>query len=238
MIEAVLFDLDGTLLPMDNEDFTNYYLQLLGKKFHELGYDPKRSIKGVWNGLKHMNSNDGTMTNEQAFWNGFQEVMHQVLNHPKDELNELLLEFYQNEFKKAKNATQPNDMAKQTIQKIKQLNLKVILATNPIFPKQAVLTRLQWIGLKEEDFDGITTYESAHFCKPNPAYYEEIMNRFELCAQNCIMIGNDVNEDIKPASSLHMKTYLVKDNQIGDDNEITDAGSFQDICSWLNQNIH
>lgn len=53
MIQAILFDLDGTLLPMDNEYFTKYYLQLLGKKFDELGYDANLSIKGVWNGLKH-----------------------------------------------------------------------------------------------------------------------------------------------------------------------------------------
>lgn len=237
MIQAILFDLDGTLLPMDNEYFTKYYIQLLGRKFNELGYDANQSIKGVWNGLKHMVGNDGSVTNEVVFWNGFQEVMQQTVKHTKEELNELLLTFYQKEFNEARCATQPSNTARKIINTLQCANVKVILATNPIFPRQAVLTRLQWINLKEDDFDFITTYETSHFCKPNPAYYQEIMTRFGVEAQHCVMIGNDISEDIQPASSLGIRSYLVKDHQIGSSDIVMDAGSLTDVVSWLRNQL-
>lgn len=38
---TVLFDLDGTLLPMELEEFTNTYFALLAKKAAPFGYEPK-----------------------------------------------------------------------------------------------------------------------------------------------------------------------------------------------------
>ena len=40
-IKAVLFDLDGTLLPMDQDVFLKSYLGSLSKKLAPAGYDPK-----------------------------------------------------------------------------------------------------------------------------------------------------------------------------------------------------
>ena len=37
--EAILFDLDGTLLPMDQDQFTQYYFGLLAKKLAPYGYN-------------------------------------------------------------------------------------------------------------------------------------------------------------------------------------------------------
>ena len=234
MKNTVLFDLDGTVLPMDNEYFTHYYLNLLGKKFLELGYDAEASIQGVWNGLKHMVKNYGSLSNEQAFWNGFSAIMEQKMKHSKEELNTLLLSFYQSEFHEAKVATSPNDVAAEIVHGVKALGKKVVLATNPIFPKQAVLTRLSWIGLTEDDFDYITTYENSHYCKPNPAYYEEICKECNISQADCVMIGNDVSEDMIPAASLQMKTFLVKDHQIGDDGVVdTEKGLLKDVLEWL-----
>lgn len=235
MVKAVLFDLDGTLLPMDNDYFTKCYLKLLGKKFYELGYDGEKAVKGVWNGLKHMVGNDGSKSNEEAFWKGFDQVMASDMKHERTQLNTLLVGFYQNEFHDAKAATAPSHIAKDIVGKVKEAGHKVILATNPIFPKEAVLSRLSWINLTQEDFDYITTYESAHYCKPNPDYYKEILENCKLKPNECIMIGNDVKEDIIPASSLQIPTYLVKDYQIGDESGIdTEAGSLDQVLSYLN----
>lgn len=73
---------------------------------------------------------------------------------------------------------------------------KVILATNLIFPPNGVATRLSWLGLKPADFDFVTSYENSRFCKPNPHYYQEILLSQGLQAENCLMIGNDVDEDV------------------------------------------
>ena len=67
MIKTVLFDLDGTLLPMDQDTFTNAYFKELAKKMAPFGYNPDELVKGVWKVTGAMVRNDGTKTNEEAF---------------------------------------------------------------------------------------------------------------------------------------------------------------------------
>ena len=51
----------------------------------------------------------------------------------------------------------------------------MVAATNPLFPKVATMNRLRWAGFDPEDFALFTTYEHYHYCKPNPAYYTEVL---------------------------------------------------------------
>ncbi|MGX8699119.1 MAG: HAD family hydrolase, partial [bacterium] len=73
MLKAVLFDLDGTLLPMDQEYFVEQYLLLLAKTVGYLGYEAKPLIRAVWAGTEAMFKNDGSCTNEAAFWRRFRD---------------------------------------------------------------------------------------------------------------------------------------------------------------------
>ena len=69
MVKAILFDLDGTLLPMDNDEFTKAYFYLLSENAKEWGYtDRDMLIKAVWGGVKYMYMNDGKVTNDKVFW--------------------------------------------------------------------------------------------------------------------------------------------------------------------------
>ena len=70
-LKAVLFDLDGTLLPMDLGKFLEAYFALLSKRLVPHGYDPIKLIKAIWSCTGAMMTNDGSVTNEQAFWNAF-----------------------------------------------------------------------------------------------------------------------------------------------------------------------
>ena len=71
MIKNILFDLDGTLLPMDMDRFTTAYFKQLVKKVAPLGYDGEQLIAGIWAGTAAMVKNDGSCTNEEAFWKKF-----------------------------------------------------------------------------------------------------------------------------------------------------------------------
>ena len=71
-----------------------------------------------------------------------------------------------------------------------------MLATNPLFPPTATQSRIRWAGLTPEDFEFITTYDNSSFCKPNPDYYREILGKLNLNAGECLMVGNDVGEDM------------------------------------------
>ena len=46
-IKAILFDLDGTLLPMDQDLFTEGYFRLLAEKMAPYGYEPKKLIASI-----------------------------------------------------------------------------------------------------------------------------------------------------------------------------------------------
>ena len=54
MLDAILFDLDGTLLPMDNDVFTKGYLSLLSRAIAPHGYEPREMISAMWYGVEAM----------------------------------------------------------------------------------------------------------------------------------------------------------------------------------------
>lgn len=66
-MNTVLFDLDGTLLPMDQEAFIRLYFGALTQKFAPHGFEPEKLIQGLWAGMKAMQENDGSKTNEDVF---------------------------------------------------------------------------------------------------------------------------------------------------------------------------
>ena len=61
MITTLLFDLDGTLLPMDTEVFTKHYFSLLVQKLAPYGYEAKPLIGAVLAGIEAMAVNDGSV---------------------------------------------------------------------------------------------------------------------------------------------------------------------------------
>ena len=54
MITTVLFDLDGTLLPFEQDDFVKIYFSELCRKLAPMGYEPQHTVKSVWGGTKAM----------------------------------------------------------------------------------------------------------------------------------------------------------------------------------------
>ena len=161
MIKNILFDLDGTLLPMDQDKFANGYFSRLVKKLAPLGYEPQKTVDGVWAGTAAMVKNDGGITNEKAFWLKFEELFG------KDALRDkpVFDEFYRNEFNDVKSDCGFNPAAAKTVKELKEKGFKLILATNPISPAVATESRIKWAGLDKGDFELYTTYENSHYCK-------------------------------------------------------------------------
>ena len=205
-IKAVLFDLDGTLLPMDYDGFLQLYFGNLAKRMAKYGYDPDELVKNIWTGTKAMVMNDGSCMNETRFWDVIAGI------YGVDVLQDKVLfdDFYREEFIKAKVACGFEPMAKETVELVKKLGMKTALATNPIFPMIATRQRMDWAGLKKEDFELCTTYENIGVSKPNPAYYTEIAKRLDVAPEECLMVGNDVAEDMV-AAKAGMKVFLLTD---------------------------
>lgn len=212
MLKAVFFDLDGTLLPMDENEFTNVYFHKLYEKVKDIGYNKDELIKTVWDGTKMMYKNDGSITNEEAFWDYFVKVYGSEKLKDKD----IFDNFYLNEFKTTKNVCKDNPIAKDIVKYAKDKTGIVVLSTNPIFPYNGTITRMSFVGLKEEDFDFITAYENSNFTKPNPNYFKTLLDKFNLKGEEVILFGNNDIEDYMCAKMCGIDCYLVGDNLIID----------------------
>lgn len=207
MKQAILFDLDGTLLPMDQEEFTGGYFKLLAAKMAPYGYEPKSLVDALWQGVGAMVKNDGAKTNTDRFWAAFNAHLGRDCR-----VDEPIFDaFYREEFRQAVQFTQPTPVSAQLVRAAREQAERVILATNPIFPLCGQETRLSFVGLTAAAFDWVTDYERSHFCKPNPDYYREILDRFGLDPARCLMVGNDMEEDMVPAQALGMEVFLVTD---------------------------
>ena len=211
-IQAVLFDLDGTLLPMDQDAFTRGYFSLLARKAAPLGYEPEGLVAAVWKGTAAMVRNDGSCTNEQAFWRTFAEI------YGSEKLCDRAVfdEFYRAEFQQAQQFCGFNPAVAQTVQALRARGLRLALATNPIFPAVATGHRIRWAGLDPADFEVITTYENSSCCKPNPRYYRKLAEQLDLAPEQCLMVGNDVGEDMI-AGTIGMQVFLLTDCLINRD---------------------
>lgn len=228
--KAVLFDLDGTLLPMDMQVFTKAYFKELYISLAKYGVSAERLIEALWAGTAEMVKNDGSCSNEKRFWDKFLPMTGIVSETISEETNY----FYSHEFNKARVVTAPNPLAVEAVAAARRGGRKVILATNPLFPYPAQLSRISWIGLCEDDFELITSYESDSYCKPNPKYYLEICKRIGVEPEDCLMIGNDVKEDMLAAAEVGIDGFLVTDCMIPADKPWNGPrGSFSEMLEML-----
>lgn len=230
-ITAILFDLDGTLLPMDQDSFTMSYFSNLAAKTAARGYEPQSLIDTVWAGTAAMIKNSGEKTNEDVFWDLF------TAKYGTDSRNDIPFfdEFYRTDFQKARELCGFSPMAKDIVHSLKARGFRVILATNPLFPAIATQSRIRWAGLEPEDFELYTTYENSRRCKPNPEYYRDIMQELNLVPEECVMVGNDVGEDMI-AEKLGMKVFLLTDCLINRKNEDISKyphGGFDELKEFL-----
>jgi len=235
-IKAVLFDLDGTLLPMDQEEFIKAYFGLLAKRLAPLGYEAEKLYQVLWKGVAAMVKNGGTCLNEDAFWTVFTDA------YGKESLKDkpFIDDFYEKEFNQVQVVCGFQRASKVVVEMVKVSGKYAVLATNPLFPHTATENRMRWAGLKPEDFVFYTTYENSRYCKPNPKYYEEILQKFDLKPEECVMVGNDFGEDILPTEKLGIQGFLLTDCLIHKGSQDISAypqGDFEDLKKYLAEKL-
>lgn len=232
MRNTILFDLDGTLLPMDQDKFLNSYMTKLADKMAPLGYEPSLFSKAMWGGVGAMIKNDGSARNEEVFWNVFSSVFGQEKTAVAKVVTN---EFYKNEFQAVADDCGYSPKAKEVIEYLKEKGYRLVLATNPLFPSIATESRIRWAGLSPDDFEYYTVFENSSFCKPNLKYYEEILEKIGCKAEDCYMVGNDVSEDMI-TEQLGMKVFLLTHSLINKENKDISQypnGDFEDLKAYF-----
>lgn len=231
-ITTVLFDLDGTLIGMDQDEFIRLYFIAILDKLAALGYDKCKMYESLEKAIYLTKRNNGEMSNEQRFWQTFGEAVGGL----SDELSNTLLEFYGKEFVKVlEGSCYPYPRAMEIINTAKERGFRVVLATNPLFPAVATHARIKLGGMSPSDFEYITAYENSSYCKPNPDYFTELLAKLGLSADECVMIGNDTRDDFA-AHALGIPVFVLTEgliNNTGVDLSLYPHGKFDDLIDYI-----
>lgn len=204
-MKTFFFDLDSTLLEMNQDEFLEAYYKSIAEYSYKLGYNPIEFMEVFYKAAYAIILNDGAMSNEDRFWSVVEKKYKEI-----DSLKEAFYSYYRNEFQNLKSYIHKTNYPLDIITYLKNKGYKVILATNPVFPKVATEERIKWAGLSYDMFDDVTTYENCYFCKPNHLYYEEIIKKHNLNPKDCIMVGNDIDDDFSDLPS-GIEGYLIND---------------------------
>lgn len=230
-ITTVLFDLDGTLLPMNQDVFVGSYFAALAEKLSHHGYDKEELTAVIWKSMKAMMKNTTDEKNEAVFWRVFTEAYG---DRGRQDVS-VFEEFYEKDFPNVQKAVGFSHEAAEVIAYVKSLGLRAVLATNPMFPKTATYQRAAWAGLDTADFEMISTFEDFTRCKPNPAYFTELLGKLGLTSDEVVMVGNDAEEDMA-AAALGIPVFLLTHslvNRKGVDLSEIPHGDFADLKAWL-----
>lgn len=207
MLKTIFFDLDGTLCPMDQEQFIKAYMKRICRKAAEYGYDPQAFADALWKGTGAMMKNNGTASNCEVFWAVAEKLLGEGI---REKLEAPFEDFYRNEFDAVREVLGEPLHSAELVRSLRAKGYRVVLATSPVFPAVAVRTRLSWVGLTPEDFDYVTTYENCTYCKPSLDYYREILAKIGEVPEHCLMVGNNLAEDMI-AEKLEFSVYLITD---------------------------
>ena len=229
MRDTFLFDLDGTVLPMDFDKFMELYFSNIGEFFKDK-IDPKLLVKSILSSTEVMVNTNDKRRNEDIFMNHFDSLINST-----EDYKPLFLEFYNSDFDKVQASTYKSDYMRKSIDLLKQKGYKIALATNPLFPMIANHHRIRWAGFEPNEFSYISSFESNSYCKPHLQYYNEVLESINKEAENCYMVGNDVFDDLS-SGKLGIKTYLITNHMLNKHNQEVSSdyqGTYIDFYNFV-----
>ncbi|MEW6398078.1 MAG: HAD family hydrolase [Bacillota bacterium] len=213
-VGVLLFDLDGTLLGLDIDAFVPIYFGALARRFDGLlpASDLVDAIlASTWTMIS---DRDLSRSNEEAFWSDFLPRV----SIAREKLDPLFTAFYRDEFPSLGYLAAALPEARRVLEHAVAKGYTLVLATNPLFPRVAIRERMRWGRIDDFPFALVTAYEDMHACKPHPEYYREILDLVGARPEECLMVGNDVQEDLA-ASLLGIRTFLVEGPYLRDKGE-------------------
>jgi FMN phosphatase YigB (HAD superfamily) len=233
-VALLLFDLDDTLLGNEMNSFVPAYVQALAGRMATV-VDPSTLIKILMSATQQMVENQSP---DQTLEQKFDAAFYPSLGLVRQEVQEFIDRFYLEDFPKLQVLTKLKPEAVRVVMQLLDRGDQAAIATNPLFPRTAILQRLSWAGLPADrvSFALIPSYETFHFAKPNPAYFAEFLGQLGWPKVPVIMVGNDIESDIGAARQLGLPVFWMTNNGAsawtGQDG-IPPHGEFSDLIPWL-----
>ena len=231
MLRAILFDLDDTLLSTGLNTFLPAYLRALAAQVSHL-VDPRAFTEALLASTMVMTSpHDPGLTNQQVFEADF----FPRVGVPAEVLRPLFDRFYAEAYGSLRTLVSPRPEAPAVVGAAVRKGLDVVIATQPVFPLTAIRQRMQWAGVDAFPYRLVTSYECMHACKPQVEYYLEIAAMIGRAPAECLMVGNDPEQDIAPAAEAGMATYrVIEETTSGASsrNGALAATTWRDVAGW------
>lgn len=247
-ITTLLFDIDNTLILLDENEFLQVYSKLIHGFFKDELPDIQKFVEILMESTAKMYEKEPM---ELSTLSKFAQEFSFKSGLTREEIVRRFLSFYETDFQQVRSVFSPVPIAK-TLLFLASKYFTLVAATTPLFPAIANEKRLEWADLSTIPWIEITSADDYHFSKPHIEYYQELLDRINKKASECLIIGNDPVNDMV-AGKLGIKTFLVvddKDNnkktakviQTSLDNEKLDfpvdySGSLVDFYNSLKEHI-
>jgi FMN phosphatase YigB (HAD superfamily) len=234
-LQAVLFDLDDTLLGNNMDKFVPGYFSILSQ-YAAVRFPRDQFLQDLLISTQTVIKNtDTATTNWEVFWGSFcARTGHDIV-----ELEPFFEQFYAEKFGQLQAVTEFRPIAPELMDYCFGRELQVVVATNPLFPRTAVEQRLDWAGLPVTKFtyDLVTTMENMHAAKPHAAYYQEILAHLNCPPERALMAGDSWENDIVPAANLGLFTWFIPTEATPEPLDtavpLTGCGTLEQLYAWL-----
>jgi FMN phosphatase YigB (HAD superfamily) len=225
----LLLDLDDTLLDTNIDTFLPAYFKSLTA--HAQGHVAQDVFAAhLMKSTQVMYaSKQANLTLEQAFDSAF----YPNIGRSKHHMAEMLEEYYDNEFPKLGIYTRQIPQAIDLVQWAIEKGWQITVATDPLFPRKAILSRLRWAGLEPAatPFRFISDFHTFHFAKSSVAYYPELLAWLNWNNEPLLMVGDSMERDINPSLAAGIPVFWLtaaKNDSLGFPN-----GTYDDLKAYL-----
>jgi FMN phosphatase YigB (HAD superfamily) len=234
---TLLLDLDDTLLDSNMDTFIPAYFQALSGFLKEQ-VEPELMLSALVSGTrKMMASSDPSRTLQQVFDAEF----FPKIGFAREELQPRIDLFYEEVFPTLNYLTSPRPEAVELVEWSLAQGIRLAVATNPLFPLAAIHHRMRWAGLPPEEwpFEVVSSYETFHFTKPNPAYFAEVLGRMGWPDGPVLMVGDDTGLDLPGSNALGLATYWINTSDVAVPAgiDLAGRGSVGELRPWLERAV-
>lgn len=227
MIQAILFDIEGTLTNVDAADFMRNYLGILAPRFAHLLSSDKFSKQLLKSLEIAKNEPKPGQTNMQTFYDDFSRATGQSFQT----LRPIFAEFYESDFPTLRCLTQPIPQGVKVVEYAIQQGFLIAVASNPLMPLTAMCEQVRWAGLTPEHFKVIPALDNFHYCKPHLGFFREVAESLGVKPDSCLLVSEHTADMI--CRELGMKLFYV--GTLGSEMQTDYAGQLDDLFRLISQ---
>ncbi|MDR3540105.1 MAG: HAD family hydrolase [Desulfosporosinus sp.] len=227
MIQAILFDIVGTLTKVDGADFIRNYLGILAPRFAHLLPADKFSKQLLKSLEIAKNEPKPGQTNMQTFYDDFSKATGQSFQT----LRPIFEEFYESDFPTLRCLVQAIPQGVKVVEYAIQQGFLTAVASNPLLPLTAMREQVRWAGLMPEHFKVIPALDNFHYCKPHLGFFTEVAESLGVKPDSCLLVSEH-KEDIV-CTELGMKLFFV--GTLGPEIQTDYVGQLDDLFRLISQ---